>query len=275
MSRILEIKTVQTSMFKILTEALKEILTDVNIEFTAKKIVKKRDQEKITGGMTIIATNNTKTVLVHLKLDAENFEVYNCKRNKITIGINMPTLYKYIKSADNTATLTLYIDSDNINELGILIENKDKRTVDDSQINLLDLDDDEFEIPETSFTAVATMSSNDFHKTCRDMSNIGENIEIKCVKNELILTCKGEYGKKEKRFEEITGGLHIDKSREHLEIVQGVYELKNLTLFTKCTNLCSDLVIYMKNDYPLIIRYTVASLGNIHLCLTPITFDEL
>ena len=53
------------------------------------------------------------------------------------------------------------------------------------------------------------------------------------------------------------------------EIVQGVFALKHLVLFTKCTNLCNSIEMYLKNDYPLIIQYNVANLGAIKLCLAP------
>ena len=53
------------------------------------------------------------------------------------------------------------------------------------------------------------------------------------------------------------------------EIVQGVFSIKHLVLFTKCTNLCSTMELYLKNDYPLIIRYDVSSLGSIRLALAP------
>ena len=55
------------------------------------------------------------------------------------------------------------------------------------------------------------------------------------------------------------------------EIIQGVYDLKNLILFTKCTNLCTNVELYMKNDYPIVIKYDVAQLGSVHLCLSSIT----
>ena len=47
------------------------------------------------------------------------------------------------------------------------------------------------------------------------------------------------------------------------------FSLKYLILFTKCTNLCQQINLYIKDDYPLIIRYLVASLGHIKLCLAP------
>ena len=58
-------------------------------------------------------------------------------------------------------------------------------------------------------------------------------------------------------------------SQEKEEIVQGVFALKHLCLFTKCTNLCNTIEMYLKNDYPLIICYSVANLGQIKLCLAP------
>ena len=58
-------------------------------------------------------------------------------------------------------------------------------------------------------------------------------------------------------------------------IIQGTTEFLpisssgHLVLFGKCTNLCNSIQIFLKNDYPLIIKYTVASLGEIKLCLAP------
>ena len=53
--------------------------------------------------------------------------------------------------------------------------------------------------------------------------------------------------------------------------VQGLFSIKFLLLFTRCTNLCQHLQMYIKNNYPLIVKYQVASLGDIKLCLAPIT----
>ena len=77
---IMNIKTVQSSAFRVLIEALKEILTDTNLTF---------DKD----GIKLIATDNSKIVLIHMKLNSENFEQYYCK-DKVTIGINVLMLFK-------------------------------------------------------------------------------------------------------------------------------------------------------------------------------------
>ena len=119
---ILELKTIQASAFRILIEALKEFLTDVNIEFTKHEII----DDEHTGGLNIIALNNSSSILVHLKLDADKFDSYKCLNNKINIGINMTYLFKLIKTINNNDILTLFLDDNDINKLGIKIENSNK-----------------------------------------------------------------------------------------------------------------------------------------------------
>ena len=60
------IQTVQSGAFRILIEALKEILTDTNLIID-------------NTGIKLIATDNSKIVLIHMKLHSENFEHYYCK----------------------------------------------------------------------------------------------------------------------------------------------------------------------------------------------------
>ena len=50
-------------------------------------------------------------------------------------------------------------------------------------------------------------------------------------------------------------------------MVLGRVPLKNLTYFIKCTNLCSQIELYIENNLPLIVKYYVASLGEIKLYL--------
>jgi len=250
---VLELKTVQSSAFRVLIEALKEILTDANLEFD-------------NTGMKVVAMDASHTVLVHLKLDAKNFEHYSCD-TRLVLGINMLNFFKLIKTMNNSDTLTLYVENDNTNLLGIKIENGEKNTITNFKLNLMDLSEEIIQIPPASFDSVITMPSPDFQKICRDMHNLADTIEIESVGEQLRFKCKGDFASQETIMGETASGMAFIKNNE--DIVQGVYALKHLVLFTKCTNLCNSIEVYLKNDYPLIIQYTVASLGSIKLCLAP------
>lgn len=252
---ILEVKTVQSSAFRVLIEALKEILTDANFEFDET-------------GIKVMAMDSSHTVLVHLKLKSENFEYYKINREKIVIGINMINFFKLIKTMGNNDTLSLCIEEDNESVLGIKLENCEKNSITKYSLNLMDLHEENIHCPPAEFESVIQMPSVDFQKICRDMHNLGDNIEIQSLDNQLIFRCNGDFASQETIIG-ANGALKFIENQNPDEIVQGVFALKHLVLFSKCTNLCASIELYLKNDYPLIIEYMVASLGEIKLCLAP------
>ena len=258
---VLTIKTVQISPFRTLMTALKDILLETNITFQA-------------DGLRIINMDKSHTILVHLFLKAENFEVYECKYDKIVIGVNMFHLFKLINSIDNDDTLTLYIEAADynngiVNNLGLRFENGDIKQCKIQKLRLIEPDTDELEVPAVSFSSVLNLPSTDFQKIIRDLSCISDTIEIKSVANELIFRCRGAFASAEVRRAESDGSMEFIQ-QDSQKIIQGNFSLKNLSYFIKCTNLCSQIEMYLENDLPVVVKYSVASLGDIKLCLAPL-----
>jgi proliferating cell nuclear antigen len=253
----LYIVTIQSIIIKFLTEAIKDILPDTNIEVSK-------------DGIKILSLDPTHTTLVHMNLASQNFEKFHCSTPQI-IGVNMINLFKLIKTITNNDTLALFVSKNDMNHLGVKIENSSRKSSTTFKLNLMDLNNGNIKIPPAEFQSVITMKSTDFQKICRDMVNISDEIEIKAVDNSLILTCKGEFAEQETVIGECSnsGISFCQNSQTDSEIIQGIFSLKYLTLFAKCTNLCPSIQIYLKNDYPLIVCYDVGSLGSIKMCLAP------
>ena len=128
MSNILTIKTVQITALRILISTLKDILLKTNIIFTNK-------------GITI--RNVSDTVLVNMVLETKHFEVYECTKPKIIIGVNLFHLCNLMNLIDNTIydTLTIYIENKDylggvVSYLGLKFENS---TTKQCKIQKLDL----------------------------------------------------------------------------------------------------------------------------------------
>jgi len=252
---LLDIKTVQSSAFKTLIEAMKDILIEASFEFDST-------------GMKVMAMDNSHVVLLYVRLNASNFESYTCER-PISIGVHMSNMYKIIRTMNSNDTLSLFLEESNINVLGIKIENSEKNSITKYQLNLMDLDQIRITVPKAQFDSVLTIPSVDFQKHIRDMSIISDKIDISSVGSKLILSCKGDFASQETIIGETSGGMSFVKNACPEDIIQGVFSLKHLLLFTKCTNLSPSIQMYLKNDYPLIINYGVANLGEIRLCLSP------
>ena len=106
------------------------------------------------------------------------------------------------------------------------------------------------------------------------MSCISDKLEIKSVGNELIFKCCGQFASAESHRAETDGNMGFLLKQENSKVIQGEFSLKNLGYFIKCTNLCSQIEIYLENDLPLVVKYDVASLGSIKLCLAPLPSSQ-
>ena len=263
---ILQIQTVQIAPFRTLMTALKDILLETNISFTPE-------------GIKIINMDKSHTILAHLSLQAKNFEHYECSQPKIVIGVNMFHLFKLINTIDNDDTLTIYIEEDDYTDgivqfLGLKFENGDIKQQKIQKLRLIEPETDELEVPDVKFSSVLNLPSTDFQKIIRDLSCISDKIEIKSVATaegaELIFKCSGGFAQAEVRRAESDGSMEYIIKQDNSKIIQGEFSLKNLSYFIKCTNLCSSIEIYLENDLPLVVKYNVASLGEIKLCLAPL-----
>ena len=251
---LFEIRTVQSAAFRTLIEALKEILTEANLEFDA-------------SGIKVANVDETHTVLTYLRLHADRFEYFYCPA-KYVLGINMIYLFKLIKTLSNNDSLTLFLPANNPNKLGIRAENAEKGTTNTWMMKLFDTNLDNIEFPNISFTSIIHMPSADFQKICRDFNALAEKLEIQSTNTDLIFRCVGDFVDGETMMvSNNQGGIAVERNTN--EIVQGMFELKYLVLFTKCTNLCTSTQIHLKNDYPLVLRYMVANLGEVRLVLAP------
>ena len=261
-ANVLEIKTVQIAPFRTLMTALKDILLETNITFQK-------------DGIRIINMDKSHTILVHLFLEASNFEQFFCAKDKIVIGVNMFHLFKLINTIDNDDTLTIYIENQDYNDgivsyLGLKFENGNIKQCKTQKLKLIEPDSEELEVPDVKFSSVLNMPSTDFQKIIRDLSCISEKLEIKSVGNELIFKCSGQFANAEIRRTESDGNMEFIQKQDHSKIIQGEFSLKNLSYFIKCTNLCSQIEMYLENDLPLVVKYDVASLGSIKLAQSPL-----
>jgi proliferating cell nuclear antigen len=287
---ILELETSQTNAIKILIDTISSIVTDVKMTFCPYYIDKanletensETDTELVTetnenkgkqvGGLIMKEINKAGSILVYSKLDSDKFDKYkyNYHKKKITIGVNLDNLLIILKCMSNMDKMTWALDDEDINKLIIILENTDKKEKKIFRLNLSDLDDEKLEVDPIQFPYAAYFPSSDFHKYCKDMSLITEKIEIKCANNKVSFGVKGaEICDADFEISETNGGLSIDVNTDNKnEIVQGVFSLKWLNVFTKCTNLSPQVILYLKNDYPLIIKYAVAALGEVKFVLS-------
>lgn len=239
----MRLKTVQATAFKSLFEVLKDILNDVNIYFSPQ-------------GVKISTLDTARAALVDIFLYADNFEEYVCPEENISAGVNISNTFKLLKSISAHDTLTMEIVSKEF--LRVTIENVNKKTNTSFNLKLLDINEDYIQVPEINMSVVTTMQSIDFQKICRDMNNIGTDVEITRRGSIFQIKCDGDFANQCTEIE------CVDEQNFSGHIT-GLYSLKYVNMFTKATNMCSAVQIMQEEENRfLILKYNVANLGEVH-----------
>ena len=183
MDYILKLRTVQANGFQKLIECMKDILMDVNWEFSET-------------GVKVLCMDGSHVSLVNMKLDANNFEYYKCV-NTIKVGINMSVFAKLVKTATNSDAITLCIETQNPNELIIIIENSDKGIKTKFNQKLLDIDDKSITVPNTEPDIMVTMPSQELQRLFRDFMIISDILNVEATSEYLKFSGDGDFANRE------------------------------------------------------------------------------
>jgi proliferating cell nuclear antigen len=247
-------KSIQGGAFRSLVETLKELLHDVALTF---------DKE----GIRLCCLDGSRCALVWLRLEAASFEEYHCP-GKISCGINLLSLYKLLRSTGTQDTVVMYVLKDSESELGIRVLNADKNAATSYKLRLLDIDEEMISMDPVVFDSVMTLPSAYFQRMCRDMLSLSDTMMITSMPDgSLVISCVGDFASQVTIIGEKDDVMSVE-SRASKEI-SGKFSLKYLSLFARASALANTMVILMRENYPIILKYSVASLGELRLCLAP------
>ena len=241
----MELRTIQASVIKNLFESIREILVDINILFTPESIYS-------------TSIDGNKCACVHFRLDAQRFEQYTCREDSVVVGVNMFSLHKLIKPITNGDTIMMRILKNQRYKLYIF--------------TLLDLDQSILSIPDIVFDNIVTLPCVDFQRHCKDMMTISDKVTFICDTNVFVMKCNGDFADLIIEIERMKD--NSDDLSTEVSPSTGTFSLKYINLFIKSSSLCSNVEIYLKKNYPLILVYRIGSLGKVQFVLAPMESDE-
>jgi len=174
---MLEARLEQAALLKKLLDSIKELVSDANFEC----------QE---DGIKLQAMDNSHVALVAVNLSAPGFKKYRCDR-PMPLGVNLNSLSKVLKCAKDDDQVTLKA-GDNNDVLNLLYESPSTDRIAEYEMKLMDIDVDSLGIPETTYDASIIMSSAEFARIVRDLSNLGESVKIEVSKEGVRFSSEGD-----------------------------------------------------------------------------------
>ena len=239
----------------------------------------KNRQTTDEGGIKILEVNDYNTIIVHVRLLATSFYAFDCKYDKYVVGIEPQTMFNFIKNIDKEGLMTVYINENSKQLMNIELNNAKKKNKSTYEFKLMELNENKSKIPGPNFDVIVEMKTDDFHIMCKEMSTHGKYMAIICTEKKIEFRCKGNSGVIKKEFE--NGGSVVitikndGTKKNEPKIFSEIYDLHNITMFTKCRSLCSSIQLLLRNGNPMFIRYEVANLGVMQVGFVPVNEDNL
>ncbi|CAH0378103.1 unnamed protein product [Pelagomonas calceolata] len=243
-STMFEATLQKASTLKKVIEAIKDLVTDGNIEVSET-------------GMNLQAMDSSHVSLVSLVLHTDMFEHFRCDRN-VTLGINLPNFAKILKCSGNDDSVTLKAQDDGEN-LAIVFESEGQERVSEFELKLMDIDAESLGIPDQDYNTNVKMSSAEFQRIVRDMTVLGDTCSIGCTKEGVKFSVSGDLGQGNITLRQTNS---VDKEEEAVTIemdepVELNFALRYLGFFTKASPLCPRVTISMSPDVPIVVAYNV------------------
>lgn len=249
---MLEARLGQALLLKKLVEALRELVTSVNLECSQ-------------DGIQLQAMDSSHVALVTFILHASSFQEFRCDGPQ-ALGLSLEKLAKVLKAAENDDAVVIRAE-DNASRVSFVFEGKNEDKVSEFKLNLMTMDTEHLGIPEQEYSVVITMPSAQFAKTCREMSGFSDTLVIDVTKMRVQFSVEGDDGE----------GVVTLRHREHgdnktvLQVQDPVrmsYALRYLLLFNKSSALADEVTISLAPDLPLVVHYTF-ELGEMKYYLAP------
>eukprot|EP01012_Entosiphon_sulcatum_P021666 TRINITY_DN2651_c0_g1_i1.p1 TRINITY_DN2651_c0_g1~~TRINITY_DN2651_c0_g1_i1.p1 ORF type:complete len:265 (+),score=56.00 TRINITY_DN2651_c0_g1_i1:47-841(+) len=253
----------QGQVLKKILDAIKDLVNEANLDCSS-------------SGIQLQAMDSSHVSLVTLLLRGNGFESYRCDRN-ISLGINLASMNKILKCSGNDDSITLRCQ-DEADAVTFVFENKDKDKVSDFQLKLMDIEAESLGIPEQDYKAVVNIPSAEFQRICRDLSTLGDTVNISVNKEGVKFSCSGDIGAGNILVKQ--SGTAADSKEDDattIELQEAVslnFALRYLTTFAKATSLSSMVKLSLAKDVPLVVEYKIQDLGNIRYYLAPKIDDE-
>ncbi|XP_022673339.1 proliferating cell nuclear antigen-like [Varroa jacobsoni] len=251
-----EAKLNQGAVLKKMLDAIKDLINEGTWDCSA-------------SGISLQAMDNSHVSLVALNLRADGFDKFRCDRN-LSMGMNLTSMAKILKCAENNDIITLKAQDD-ADTVTFVFESQNQDKVSDFEMKLMNLDSEHLGIPETDYSVVVKMPSAEFQRICRDLSQIGDSVQLTCTKDGIRFSASGDLG---------TGNIQlsqtadVEKEEEAViidmqEAVTLTFALKYLNSFTKATPLSTQVCLSMSADVPLVVEYKIENMGHLRFYLAP------
>jgi proliferating cell nuclear antigen len=248
-------------LLKRVLDAVKDLITDANLLCTE-------------DGIQLQAMDTAHVSLVCFTLLTDAFSLYSCD-DTMTLGVNTVVFARILKCADNNDAVTLKTSPDG-SKLHITFESPSGSRSSQFEMNLMDLNADNFHIPDTEYTTCVKMPSSEFTRIIKDLQAFGDTCTLDIQKSQVGFHVEGDAGKvsmlvkQDKTAKEESHWTEVETDAP----LKMDFAVKYLATFTKAQAISEQVSLYLLEGVPMYVTYDMGDQGSVGYYLAPKMHEE-
>merc|ERR1711915_410349 len=248
-----EARLVKGSLLKKILESVKDLLRQATWDCS-------------DSGITLQAMDTSHVSLVSVNLSSDGFDKYRCDR-QLAMGMDLESMSKVLRCASKDDIVTMKAQ-DNPDKVTFMFESPNQERISEYEMKLMNIEEEHLSIPDTEYAAVIKMPSLEFQRIVRDLSQFGDSVVISCTKDGVKFSVNGDLG---------SGNIKVNQSSSTDKVEEAVsltFAFRYLNLFSKASSLSPQVSLSMSPDIPLMVEYSMGTLGHIRYYLAPKIEDD-
>lgn len=248
------------TLFKKIIDSVKDLVAEASIDIDE-------------NCLSMTAMDSSHVCVCSLHLNKDGFTEYSCE-TPTNIGISMTNLSKLLKCAQNTDSVCLEIKENKPDKLNVEFKSEKKLTK--TEMNLMVIDQDGLEIPETDYGCKVVIKATEFQKIMKDISPLGDTCEITVTEDYITFSVTGDIGKIDVQLNTVEKECEINIEKH----IKTKFAIKYLSDFSKATSLSQNVILNMDvtdegDEQPVIVHYDMGeNVGFIKYFLAPKIEEE-
>jgi len=192
-------------------------------------------------GVSILAVDPANVAMISFKLPAAAFSEFEVENDEI-LGVSLESLKAVLRRCSARGVLVMQREE---NTLKIEIQDKIKR---EFNLALIEIEDEEKEIPILEFTSRIEMASADFSEAIEDCSVVSDSCSFVSEPDKFIIQGKGSLNSFKSEFSS-------DELNIQAQEATSKYSLEYLQKMAKATKITDKAIINFSTDYPLKLEF--------------------
>ena len=190
--------------------------------------------------------------------------------------MKLANLSKILKCAANDDAITMKSE-DNGDTITFIFESPNQERLSEFDLKLMDIDSEHLGIPDNEYDATVKLPAAEFQRIIKDLSSIGDTVEISVTKDAVKFSTNGDIGSANVMCRQ---NKTADKPEEATEIdinepVALTFALRYLNSFAKATPLSSHTVLKLSKELPVVVEYKMGDTGSLSFFLAPKIDEEM